>query len=69
MVKCEVGQSRKKRIRDRSSGGRRKNGNDFGVLDRHGGGRGVLERWSWSSAGNEVVEANGEASGNFDIRE
>lgn len=45
-------------MRERSSGGSRKKGNDSWGGGRVGGGAGVLEMWSCSSDGNEVVEGD-----------
>lgn len=42
-VKCETGQRRRERIRERSSAGRRKKENVLGGLGRDGGSKGISE--------------------------
>lgn len=61
----ELGHRRRERIRERSSGGRRKKGNGLG---RVGGGNGVSEMWSCSTEGNKVVEGASGVSEESDMR-
>lgn len=62
----ELGHRRRERIRERSSGGRRKKGNGLG---RVGGRNGASEMWSCSSDGNEVAEGDSGESEELDMRE